>query len=246
MKTTSLQTTSISVMESKEKLINRFLYSDDVLSEEEQTELLLLIGCAKNNFQEMEKALLKKFGNLNNILTSSLEDLCAVDGISENAAAVFKVVSACAKRSAMEAVKTKQISILENWDLFLDYCRQDMAYNDIEEFKMFLLDENMRYFADKTLSKGTVNRTVAHPREIIKTALKCNAKNIILAHNHPSGNCKPSDADVILTQDICSVAENAGLSVFDHLIITSGNIFSFRNEGYLNRFLKKTDNKTSK
>ncbi len=234
------------VSDYKEKLCNLFLYKDDVLSEEERAELLLLIGCSKNNFQEKIKALFKKFGNLNNILTAPLDELCSVDGISENTAAVFKVVAACAKRSAMEAVKTKKSSVLENWDLFLDYCRQDMAYNDIEEFKMFLLDENLRYFADKTLSKGTINRTVAHPREIIKTALKHNAKNIILAHNHPSGNCKPSDADVMLTHDICSVAESVGITVFDHLIITNNNIFSFRNEGYLNRFFKKPDSKNSK
>ena len=117
-----------------------------------------------------------------------------------------------------------------------------MAYSEIEEFRVFYLDEDMRCFENKTMSKGSINCTVAHPREIIKTALKLKAKNLILAHNHPSGDSHPSDEDVTLTSDIYYATLDAGINIFDHLIVTSNDIFSFRNEGYLDRF-KKNSNK---
>lgn len=234
--------TSNAVMR-KEKLINRFLYdSEDILSEKELAEMLLLIGFPKDNLDECVNRLFIKFGNLNNILTASLDELCSVEGVTENMATAFKVITSCTNRAAKETIKTKKISIIENWDLFLDYCRQDLAYNDIEVFKMFLLDEKMRCFDVKTISKGTINRTVAHPREVIKTAFNNKAKSLILAHNHPSGDYNPSPEDITLTYDLFCAAQDAGINIFDHLIITKNKIFSFRNSAYLERFLHNYNN----
>lgn len=224
----------------KEALINNFLHDEEcILNEYELVELLLLINSANDNISENVKTVFAKFDNLSKLLNASFDDLCKIENFSKNNAAAVKIVAACARRAAEEALKFNQNSILDDWDLFLDFCRQDMAYGEVEELKIFLLDENMHYLANKTISKGTINQTVAHPREIIKIALRYNAKNIILAHNHPSGDCKPSEADIILTSDICSAALNSNIRVFDHLIITNERIFSFRNEGYFEKLMSR-------
>ena len=224
----------------KTSLINDFLYSkENLLSEYELTELLLLINSTGGVTSESIKRIFAKFDDLNKLLNAPFEELLKINDFSKNKATAVKIVAACAKRAAEESLKTNKNSILQDWDLFLDFCRQNMAHSDVEELRVFLLDEDMHCFDNKIISRGTINKTVAHPREVIKLALKHNAKSIILAHNHPAGDCRPSTDDIVLTSEICSAAYNSGIRLFDHLIVTNESIFSFRNEGYLNEFISE-------
>lgn len=102
-----------------------------------------------------------------------------------------------------------------------------------EEFKILLLNRANEVLGIYPLSRGGITGTVVDSRLIFAVALKCNATGIILCHNHPSGNLKPSDADVTLTKSIKKCADFLDITLIDHLIITKNSFFSFSNEGKL-------------
>lgn len=102
-----------------------------------------------------------------------------------------------------------------------------------EEFKILLLNRANEVLGIYPLSKGGITGTVVDSRLIFAVALKCNATGIILCHNHPSGNLKPSDADITLTRSIKKCADFLDITLIDHLIITKNGFFSFSNEGKL-------------
>ena len=102
-----------------------------------------------------------------------------------------------------------------------------------EEFKVMLLNRGNKVIGVYEASSGGLTGTVADPRLILAAALKSLAVSIILSHNHPSGNLKPSRADEELTQKIKVAAAYHDIKVMDHIIITSEGYYSFANEGLL-------------
>lgn len=102
-----------------------------------------------------------------------------------------------------------------------------------EQFKIMLLNRANRVIGIYEVSNGGMSGTIADPKLIFSTALKACASSIILSHNHPSGNLKPSDADRRLTQKIKAGGELLDLTVLDHVIITAEGYFSFADEGLL-------------
>jgi DNA repair protein RadC len=102
-----------------------------------------------------------------------------------------------------------------------------------EEFKVLLVNRANRVLGIFELSKGGVSGTVADPKLIFTAALKANASNIILAHNHPSGNLQPSQSDMELTKRCKEAGKLLEVQVLDHIILTSERYFSFADEGHL-------------
>ncbi len=115
--------------------------------------------------------------------------------------------------------------LFNNWDL-----------NKIElqeQFKIVLLNRANKVLGIYEISTGGMSGTVADPKLIFATALKACASSIILSHNHPSGNLKPSSADLQLTQKIVKGGEMLDIAVLDHIILTSEGYYSFADEGHL-------------
>lgn len=104
---------------------------------------------------------------------------------------------------------------------------------DREKFIALLLDTKNHVVAANTVSIGTVNASLVHPREIFKVALLCNASAVILAHNHPSGNPTPSHEDIDITNRLKKAGEILGIEVIDHIIIGDGTWTSFREKGLI-------------
>jgi len=103
-----------------------------------------------------------------------------------------------------------------------------------EEFKILLLNRANKVLGLVNISAGGVSGTVADPKIIFASALKANASGIILAHNHPSGNLKPSEADLNLTNKVKKAGQLLEIAVLDHLILTSEQYFSMADEGMIN------------
>ena len=103
----------------------------------------------------------------------------------------------------------------------------------VEQFKVLLLNRANRVIGIYEVSSGTTVSTLADPKSIFVAALKGNACGVILAHNHPSGNLSPSQADMNLTKDMVSAGKFLHIPVLDHVIITSEAYFSFADEGLL-------------
>jgi len=103
----------------------------------------------------------------------------------------------------------------------------------VEQFKIMLLNKCNRVLGICTLTTGTVSETFADPKQIFSVALKANATQIILAHNHPSGNLEPSSKDCDLTKKIKVAGELLDLKILDHIIVTTEGYYSFTKEGVL-------------
>ena len=109
----------------------------------------------------------------------------------------------------------------------------DDTLDFIEKFKVMLLTRSNRVLGIVEVSSGGVSETVVDPKIIFASALKAVASGIILAHNHPSGNLKPSSQDLALTKRLKQAGEILGISVLDHLIITSEGYYSFAEDGMM-------------
>lgn len=103
----------------------------------------------------------------------------------------------------------------------------------LEEFKIVILNRANHVLGITQISQGGVSGTLADPKIIFATALKACASGIILAHNHPSGSCRPSDADITLTKKMVTIGKLLEIPVIDHIIICTEKYFSFLDEGIL-------------
>ncbi|MGN7915720.1 RadC family protein [Enterobacter sp. 22466] len=114
-----------------------------------------------------------------------------------------------------------------------DWLRLQLATLEREEFTALFLDSQHRLIAHDTLFTGTINHTQVHPREVVKAGLKHNAAAAILAHNHPSGEAEPSQADRLITGRLKQTLELVDIRLLDHLVIGGIDIVSFSERGWL-------------
>ena len=114
-----------------------------------------------------------------------------------------------------------------------DWLKLKMAGLEREEFMVLYLNQQNQLISHETLFAGSISSTEVHPREVVKRALYFNAAAVILAHNHPSGETTPSQADKALTQRLVQVLQLVDIRVPDHLIVGGRQIYSFAEHGLL-------------
>ena len=108
-----------------------------------------------------------------------------------------------------------------------------MAHETKEHFRILFLNKKNELIADEIQGSGTVDHTQAYPREIMKRSLDLGATAIILMHNHPSGDPKPSQADIDMTNLIIRAAEPFSITIHDHIVISKNGYTSFKNMGLI-------------
>lgn len=133
------------------------------------------------------------------------------------------------RRDAFEKQKTK---IASSRDI-ADYLKAQLQYKNHEVFVCMFLNTAQHIIYHEVLSEGGIDMVMIEPRAIIKKALEYNAKSIILCHNHPSGNLKPSRSDISLTEKIKQAATLFDINVLDHIIVSNEGYYSFCDEGHI-------------
>lgn len=211
----------------RDRLRQRFLDGGaDALPDYEMLELVLFMAIPMKDVKPLAKALLARFRNLAGVLNASYDDLQTVDGVKEKTAAQLKIMQAVAFRMLKQDIM--QRPILNSWSRLVDYCAATMAHEPVENFRVLFLNKKNELIADEIQNRGTVDHTPAYPREIMKRALEVGATALILVHNHPSGDPKPSRADIEMTQVIKAAGEPFGIILHDHLIVARGGTTSFK------------------
>ena len=116
-----------------------------------------------------------------------------------------------------------------------EYLAGELRYEQQEHFIALMLDSRRHLIRRCTISKGTINRTMVHPRDVFREAITSNAASIILAHNHPSGDVSPSKLDRELTRELVNAGDAMHIPITDHLIIGTGSTpyYSFREHGFI-------------
>lgn len=212
----------------RERLLDRGGAS---LADYEVLEFLLFGARARGDMKPLAKKLLERFGSLSKVFTAEPEVLAQVPGMGRASIAALKIVVEAAERLAREEAMAGDI--ISSWDKLLAYCRQTMAHQKIEQFRLLFLDKRNCLIADEVQQQGTIDHTPVYTREVVKRALELGAAALILVHNHPSGDPQPSAADIAMTEELRSAAEKLGIVIHDHLVIGRAGHASFRSLGLL-------------
>jgi len=189
----------------------------DALPDYELLELLLFRAIPRRDVKPLAKALIRRFGSLAEVLGAERARLLEVEGIGPGVVTDLKLVEAAGRRLARGAIRERDV--LTSWSALSEYLRATMAFAPREEFRILFLDKRNHLIADEVQGRGTVDHTPVYPREVARRALELSATAIILAHNHPSGDPKPSAADVSMTREIVSVLAPLNIVVHDHIIM---------------------------
>ncbi|MFN6936089.1 MAG: JAB domain-containing protein [Tsuneonella sp.] len=189
----------------------------------------LLVPFAGDEAEELAHRLIGRFGSLARALAASPAQLSAAAGGHEAACAAI-----AGARRLFEAALDEELvrAPVDGTDPALHrYLRAHLAPSDTEQLHVIYCDAAQGYLANETLASGDARRIEARARPVIERALALGAGGFLLAHNHPSGICRPSVDDIASTRRLDAIAEALELKLVDHLIVTRRNIFSMREGG---------------
>ncbi|WDF54549.1 RadC family protein [Mucilaginibacter sp. KACC 22063] len=202
------------------------------LSDAELIAILIGSGNRDESAVELSKRILHHYDNdLNKLGKVSVNELSRFKGIGEaKAISIIAALELGRRRGETETkVADKITGSRSAWEIL----RRHMVDLNHEEFWILLLSRNNKVITKELISKGGLSGTVADPKIIFNVALLHQASGIILAHNHPSGNLKPSHEDISLTNKLSQAGKILDIRVLDHLIITDEGFYSFSDEGIL-------------
>lgn len=218
----------------RQRLKSRFLERGQAaLADYELLELLLFLGKPRGDVKPLAKELLRRFGSFAAVMAASPAELMRSDGLGESCAVAIKTVQCAA--ILMQQQDLLQKPILDSWDALIGYCHSVMAHEKVEQFRLIFLNGRNMIIADELQQRGTVNHTPVYVREVVKRALDLGATALILVHNHPTGDPKPSRDDIQMTQTIKLALEKVEIKLYDHIVIGKNGNSSLRSMGLIER-----------
>lgn len=223
----------------RQRVKQRFLKDGgNSMADYELLEFLLMMSIPRRDVKPIAKELLRQFGSFANVIYAKSQDLMKTKWVKENTCVLFQLIAAAVKRICQENLNDSDIPILANTEAVVDYCRAILAYSEVEELYVIFLDASLKLISIEPLQKGTLTNVSISPREIVRLALDKKAANLIMVHNHPSDNVKPSENDIIVTGRVEQACDLMGIKLQDHIIIGKSNFFSFLNHKMLGNNLK--------
>jgi len=216
----------------REKLLARGV---SALSDPELIAILLRTGLRGANAVEVGRHLLEKYQSLTGISRCSVKELRKVPGIGPTKALELVAAFGLGERLARETLSKQK---LDSPELVSELVGPEMRRLRTESLRVILLDTRYRLLHIEEVSLGSLNESIAHPREIFRPALTYSAHAVIVVHNHPSGDPSPSQTDHSLTRRLAEAAELLQIKLLDHIIIGAPSegspaYFSFKEAGVL-------------
>lgn len=201
------------------------------LSDIDLLAIMLRTGTAQVSAMELAAEIIGRFRDLRALAQATVEELSAVKGVGPVKAVQVKAALELGRRlAALPAAERPVIRCPE------DVCSllmEDLRDLDREHFLALLLNTKNQVLATETISIGTLNASMVHPRELFKIAIRRSAAAVILAHNHPSGDPTPSREDISLTKRLIEAGEILGIDVLDHIIIGDNRFTSLKSKGLI-------------
>jgi DNA repair protein RadC len=216
----------------REKLL---AHGVSALTDAELIGILLRTGRVGANVIDVARELLQKYGSLRELSRCSVHELSRIAGIKEAKAAHVAAAFGLGERLAREILGKEKFDSPERvYELLAPEMRQLRK----ESLRVVLLDTRYRLKRVEEISLGSLNESIAHPRDIFHPAVAAAAYAVIVVHNHPSGDASPSQTDHSLTRRLAEAAELLQIKLLDHIIIgapteTSPGYFSFKEAGVL-------------
>ncbi|MBU4116116.1 MAG: DNA repair protein RadC [Nanoarchaeota archaeon] len=206
----------------------RFLkHGPETLSDAELFAIILRTGFIGENVMEMSNRLIAEYG-LDKLFECSLKELQKIKGIGPGKAMQILTIAELQKRINQSKKPIKKISCAQ--DVF-NYFHERLKDKKEEHFYVLMLNTQNCIIGEQLISKGILDASIIHPREIFKPAIKNSASKIILVHNHPSGDPKPSAEDEEITRRLVKSGEELEIKVLDSVIIGDGKWWSWKEKG---------------
>lgn len=220
----------------RQRLRQRFVeHGLEKFTDEEIVELLLTFGTPRRDCKQAARALLADFGSIRAVFEAPYSELARIPGLGSNNPAAIKFIYEVAGKYLEQRLVGRDY--LASSRLVHEYLIHHMGNLAKEVFKVIYLDGANGVLTVEDAARGTVGSAHVHPRELIERALTLRAAAFVFAHNHPSGNIRPSPDDDRLTRQLVHAARLMEMRVVDHLVIgRGGEYFSFRDSGRLKRY----------
>ncbi len=202
------------------------------LTDAELLAVLLRTGTKGKSVVALSQELIGKYGNLAVIASKSSAELKRSNGIGSDKAATLLAAFEISRRiqSQSKWFSNKKITSPKDIaDIFIPLLRDELK----ERFLLVCLNSANKIIKFETISVGSLNSSVVHPREIFKVAIENSSASVILLHNHPSGNREPSSEDIAVTKKIVEAGKILEIPVFDHLIIAGNSYTSFVDKKFM-------------
>ncbi|TCS79059.1 RadC family protein [Tepidibacillus fermentans] len=206
-------------------------YGAEQLSSSELLAIILRTGSTNESVLQLATKILSKFETLQSLYDVTIEELMMIKGVGKAKAIEIKAAIEFGKR-IVKATPTEKETIRSPRDVFA-YLGEDMRFLRQEHFVAILLDTKNHIIAKETISVGSLNASIVHPREVFKPAIKKSASAMIVAHNHPSGDPSPSREDIEITKRLYQAGEILGIDLLDHVIIGEDKYTSLKEKGLI-------------
>lgn len=214
----------------RQRARERFMQAPSLSTDTELLELLLFTIIPRADTKQMAYALIDKFKNLRNVSNANVKELDACGANGEKIHYVFKLCNEIVARMLQNEME--QRSIMDTMPKLLKYCKIKIGTLPEEEFHVLFLDNKMRLINDKKYGIENVNEVILHVRGIIQNTIELHAGNVVLVHNHPSGDVTPSQTDIDTTNEIKNSLKSIGVKLLDHIVVSGDRHYCFR-ENYL-------------
>ncbi len=200
------------------------------------TELLAIIigkGVKNKSALDLAKEMLNKVGNLKRLSEKSVSEIERLEINGLGRAKIISILAALELGRRSLSKKNEDPVLFQNPNDVYEYYCPLISGLKYELFKVAAVDGKNGLIKDTTISKGILDASLVHPREVFKFALNENAGALFLIHNHPSGILKPSEDDLKITERLQNAGELMGIRVIDHIIITEKGYYSFSQHNLL-------------
>lgn len=212
----------------REKLL---AYGAQSLSDVELLAIFLNTGTRAKSVLVLARELLTRYNAFSALLHATNDELQSIHGIGEAKAVTLQAVLELCRRYLWEQASEQPIT---NTSVALKkYLQIRLKHKQRETFVCLLLNPQLRVIHYEELFYGTLTQVPVYPREIVKLALLHNAYAVVLGHNHPFGNARPSESDLMITQQIKLALNTIDIQLLDHIIIGQHEIYAFSEQGGL-------------
>ncbi|MBW7454827.1 DNA repair protein RadC [Paenibacillus sepulcri] len=201
----------------------------EALSHAELLAILLRTGTKSESAVLLASRILKECGSLYGLVDMSIDELTAIRGIGPAKAVQLRAGIELGRRLA-RSQQNETLTIRKPSDA-ANFMMEELRYLKKEHFVCLFLNTKNHVIHRETLSVGTLNASLVHPREVFRAAIKCSSASIICLHNHPSGDPTPSPEDITLTRRLVEAGELVGIDVLDHLVIGDNRFISLKEQG---------------
>lgn len=224
----------------RERLKTRFLSEGlEGFDPHQALELLLFYALPRHDTNPIAHRLIEHFGSFSAVLDADPAELQRMEGLGMSSAVLLAMMKPLWRLYRRDSSQHRVP--LDNYRAAGAFCVDLFAGRTKEALYLLCLDPACRLIRDVLLHEGTVNEVAVHPRTVVETALRNNASQVILVHNHPLGQLEPSQNDLVFTRKISMALSVIGIRVADHIIVSGEEAYSFAHEGRMERINREVD-----